>query len=88
MTSIPEHVPSIASVPRVRLLAVAVAFFVVVAAAFFAGRITAPNAGARVTSVRPVHLTASLQSADGRRRAQVMRKMNELARGDGSGERT
>jgi hypothetical protein len=83
MTSIPEHVPSIASVPRVRLLAVAVALFVVVAAAFVAGRITAPNAGARLASIRPVHLTAPLHSADGRRRAQVMRKMNELARGDG-----
>ncbi len=83
MTSILEHMPSIASVSRVRLVMVAVAFFVVVAAAFLAGRITAPKADARVMSIRPVHLTAPLKSADGRRRAQVMRKMNDLARGDG-----
>jgi hypothetical protein len=53
--------------------------------AFVAGRITAPNADARVTSIRPVHLTSSLRSSDGRRRAEVMRKTNHLVDADGEG---
>jgi hypothetical protein len=83
MTSIPETVPSMAFVSRVRLVLVGVALFVAITGAFVAGRITAPNADARVMSIRPVHLTGSLQSSDGRRRAEVMQKMNRLADADG-----
>jgi hypothetical protein len=83
MTSIPEDVPSIAFVSRARLVLVGVALFVAITGAFLAGRITAPNADARVISIRPVDLTGSLQSFDGRRRAEVMRKMNHFADADG-----
>jgi NaMN:DMB phosphoribosyltransferase len=83
MTSIPENVPSIALVSRVRLVLVGVALFVAITGAFVAGRVTAPNADARAMSIRPARLTGSLQSSDGRRRAEVMRKMNHLAHADG-----
>jgi hypothetical protein len=62
---------------------VAVALFVAITVAFVAGRVTAPNADARAMSIRPARLTGSLQSSDGRRRAEVMRKMNHLAHADG-----
>jgi hypothetical protein len=47
--------------------------------AFLVGRTAATTPMERESVVRPVHLTASLQSVDGARRAAVMRKMNSLA---------
>jgi hypothetical protein len=47
--------------------------------AFLVGRTAATTPMEREPVVRPVHLTASLQSVDGARRAAVMRKMNSLA---------
>jgi hypothetical protein len=79
MTSSPEHVSSIEPVPRVRLIVGAIVVCVAVAGAFVAGHITAPMTDARMDSIRRVHLGASLESADGLRRAEVMRKMNDLA---------
>jgi hypothetical protein len=46
--------------------------------AFLVGRTAATTPTEREPGVRPVHLTASLQSGDGARRAAVMRKMNSL----------
>jgi hypothetical protein len=46
--------------------------------AFLVGRTAATTPTEREPVVRPVHLTASLQSGDGARRAAVMRKMNSL----------
>ena len=81
MTAIAQPLSDrVAGVPRVHMIVAAIAVCSALAGAFFVGRETAPEAHVSTPTVRPVHLTASLHSADGERRLQVMRKMNGLNR--------
>lgn len=85
MTAIPEPISSTTSrICRARLVVLTTILCAALVVAFVVGRQTAPRAEAHGASLRPLHLTASVRSADGQRRLKVMRKMNRLgAHADG-----
>jgi hypothetical protein len=60
---------------------VALALVVAIGVGFVAGRLTSEPRAAATRGSRPIHVVAPLRTADGARRAEVMRSMGRFSAG-------